>query len=168
MSEFDPYAAPDTDAVAAQEVTTGAALITPQIVTNLRQTKPWMIFLAVMGFIFGGLSIIGGILLAIGISVGGGSGEFFPGAGTALGLGMALFYAVVGVVFNILPAVYLLRTGKALSQVHDVNCGPALETALKNQKSFWKLMGILFLSFIALYFVVIVVVMLVAASSAAR
>jgi hypothetical protein len=80
--------------------------ITPAMIECLRQTKPWVRFLSVLGFIFTGLIVLAGIALALG------AGLLRSMANTPLAGVPAVLIGVVYVGLGILyliPNLFLFR-----------------------------------------------------------
>ncbi len=160
--EVNPYVSPGEppagfDAPAQPEE---GGTITPRIHTALAQTRPWVLFLAILGFIGGGLVVLVGLGM-LGMSVAGG------GAGMDAGIGavQAVVFLVMSTIY-LVPSYYLLRYGQQIGRFLRSSGTHELETALIAQKSFWKLIGILTLVFMALYAVLIVVAVVVGIASA--
>lgn len=125
-----PYEAPGMDAVP------GA------ILEAMRQTKPWVTFLAVMGFIATGImALFGFIMMAMG-----GFGKLPAGLG-ALYVLLALIYVP--------PSLLLFRYGAEIRRLLEGGGMHRLTQALVCQKSFWKFVGILTLVLMGIYFLAI-------------
>lgn len=116
----------------------------------LRATRPWVKFLAIVGFVFIVLMVLIGLLMALALS----------GAAAKTGP-LAAFGPILGVVYIVMAAVYLMpclfmyRYAKAIAAIPGTGQA-ALEEALKQQKSFWKFMGILMLIILCLYALIFV------------
>ena len=114
----------------AQEVAAPAATTTNMTVEMLRQTKPWVRFLSIMGFIGAGLMILCGLIMGI-AGVAGGASEMFL---------LFIFYPLLGLLY-IFPALFLHRyaNGKykpcLISLTHSVSsCKHATRRVLKNRE----------------------------------
>ena len=152
----NPYAAPITDHQRPQSSgLPGDALVTPGILDSMKQTRPWVLFLGILGFIAAGLMVLGGLGMLI--------------AGSAMGKaemgGLAALYIVLAV-FYIFPSLYLYRYAGSIKLLLSGYGVHALEEALGHQKSFWKLVGILTAVMMVLYFVGIMVAVAVGAAAA--
>lgn len=123
--------------------------ITPRIHTALAQTRPWVLFLAILGFIGGGLMVLVGlIVIAAGAAVG--------------GRNFAIIQAIIcllGSPFCLVPSYFLFRYGQQIGRFLRSSGTRELENALTAQKSFWKLVGILMILLMALYAVMIAIVL---------
>lgn len=128
-----------------------APSVPPVLVQLLAQTRPWVRFLAVLGFISTGFLALGAlVVLALpGFPPGGG----VPGA---FKVGMALVYlGMAGV--HLPPALFLYRYASHIQALQASAGAGDLERALAAQKSFWRYVGILALVVLCLYALVILV-----------
>jgi len=135
MSEIDPYAAPTSDLDPYRSSASNGgddARAAPHLVELLRQTKPWVTFLAIVGFVFAGLMVLLGLLMMV---FGAAKPTKFPWPFGLVYLLLALLY--------IFPSLFLLRYGAAIRRLLDGNGMNALTDALREQKSFWRLVGIM-------------------------
>ena len=121
----------------------------------LRATRPWVKFLAIVGFVFIVLMVLIGLLMALALS----------GAAAKTGP-LAAFGPILGVVYIVMAAVYLMPClfmycyAKAIAAIPGTGQA-ALEEALKQQKSFWKFMGIFMLIVLCIELLVIVIGVLI-------
>lgn len=122
---------------------TGDGEVPPEIVEAMRQTRPWVLFLGVLGFLSVGLMA----LLGLGVMVANPKG--MPGGG-ALGL----VYILLGVLY-VVPALYLWRYGGRIGTLVQFPSMDALRDALVQQKSFWRFSGIMVAVLMGIYFLVI-------------
>lgn len=153
MEELNPYQAPAADLSAPAPAGPGDGY-TPLMLQHLRETKPWVRLLSILGFIFTGLMVIGGLLIAIG---GAAAGEAFGAFG--------LIYLVIAGLF-LLPQIQLHQYANAIGQAVRGGGVPAVETALLRQRTFWRTAGIMSLAVIGLYILGIVAVMIAGMMSA--
>lgn len=146
MSQYNPYEPPRAADAYSQgaEVAGDADAVPDAIVEPLRATRPWVTFLAILGFIGAGLMGIGGL--------------FILGLGRLgnLPAGFGLVYIVLGVVY-VFPSLHLLRYGSAIARLVRDPRMERLGIALGHQRSFWKLVGIMTAVILALYPIGIVV-----------
>jgi len=127
------------------------------MIEALRQTKPWVTFLAVLGFIGCSLMVIGGLVMLVsGAAIGGMKGGAIGGALGLVYILMALLY--------FFPSYYLLQYGGGIKRFMLSRTSPDLESALNSQKSFWRFVGILTAIVMCIYAVVLVVAIVAAAS----
>ena len=136
------------------------AEVSDAAVEMLRQTKPWVMFLSIVSFIGSGLMLLGGVsMMALGAFQP--SGSAMPTAALgAVYIPMAMLY--------IYPALKLWGFSGAIGRLLASRSNMDLETALGQQKSFWKFAGIVTIVMIALYAVLIVGMMVVGFAAAGR
>lgn len=126
-----------------------------QTLLLLRQTRPWVIAMGILGIIFGVLVALGGIGMAfVGAAAEGGPMEM------GMFAGMAVMYVLLGVLY-FFPGLYLISYGRRIGAYMAQPSHENLNAALKSQKSFWKFVGMMVLVIFVLYVAAIVVVMLV-------
>jgi hypothetical protein len=132
VASDNPYQSPE----AAPESTDFAAAEADQqrIASMLRQTKPWVRFISISLYIFSGLTLVYGIMIAV---VG---GRLLGRIGAAPGIAniiVALCY--------IFPASFLWAYADRTSVFLQRRSSATLAAALESQKSFWKLVGVVML-----------------------
>ena len=126
-------------------------VVSENMLKSLSATRPWVIFLAILGFIFTGLLVITGFstsFLISAIAEKQGLPHFF-------GLLLGIFYLAFGIFFYLIPCLFLLRYGQAIGRISTLG-QEAIEKALTQQKSFWKYMGIFAIVMIVLYVVLMI------------
>jgi len=113
-----------------------ALQITDSMMLSLAQTKPWALFLSILGFIsacflavMGGLNMVGFSYINKEVSV----LPFFI---------IGIINLVMGVVY-FFPALYLYKFASSIGRFIDGGGTIEMEKALSSQKSFWKFAGIL-------------------------
>jgi hypothetical protein len=159
MQPTNPYA-PPTPIDAPHAYGGYAGDVPPTVVEHLRVTRPWVLFLGIVGFIVAGFAVIGGLsLMALS---GEGASQAFAGSPIG-GMGLGFGYVVFAIVY-IFPSLFLYRFGSAIGRLVAGGGLPALEEALGQQKSFWRFMGIFTIVAMVLYFVAVVVVVAVGIS----
>ena len=134
--ESNPYQAPKASVGTTEAHSLVEVSVTTTMIDHLRKTRPWVRFLATLGFVF--LGLIG--LFGIGTTLASfSSSSFFdnyliiiPGL-LYIGLLVLYFY----------PILYLHRFAGALKRLLAEGGTQALEDAMRHQKSFWKFAGIL-------------------------
>lgn len=114
----------------------------------LRATKPWLRFLAVLGFIFVALIAWGSLgLLAGSARLPGQLGAVGPVFG-----GIELLIALV----YVMPCIFLFRYASAIGRMLEGAGAGALEDALCRQRAFWRYVGVLALVFVVLEILLVV------------
>jgi len=147
MNQYNnPYQPPQMDVPAlAPEAQSDPAAVPDHIVEHLRGTRPWVFFLAVVGFLGGGLMVLAGLAMLVMSS----SMKGLPGW-------VGFLYMVLSVVC-ILPSVYMVMYGSSIGRLMRDPRMERLGAALNAQRTYWKTVGIMCAIVIALYPVVIVV-----------
>ncbi len=137
----NPYAASGGSAASAE---TSLA-----VVNLLRQTKPWVRLLAVLGFIGIAFMLLASVsMLALGS---------FAGNNLPAGFGIAMMVGYIVIAGIQLPAaIFLNRYASRIGALVNSNAPGDLEAAISAQKSFWRYLGILTLIMLCLYVLVIV------------
>ena len=108
--------------------------VSDNMLDSLKATRPWVKFLAILGFIVCGLMALAALA--------------FLGGASMVGGPMASLGPVLGVVYLLLvvlyffPCLYLFRYAGAIARIPEAGAA-AMEEALAKQKSFWKFIGIL-------------------------
>ena len=145
MNPQNPYQPPQALDVPYGSFSASGAdtAVPPPILEAMRQTRPWVIFLAILGFIGTGLMILGGLV----VMAMGGFGKL-PGA-------FGLIYVVLALIY-VAPSLYLFRYGTGIGRLLERGGIDGLTHALVCQKSFWRLVGIMTLVVIGLYVLIFV------------
>ena len=125
-------------------------MVSDEMLAALKSTRPWVMFLSILGFICLAFMVLGSLMFIV---VGSAVTQqaklpafFGPGFGM-LELLLALIY--------FFPFLYLLRYGIAIGNIPGYGQA-AMERALQQQKSFWKFMGILMIILLVLYAVIFI------------
>jgi len=156
--EINPFASPQATAEQAppEAQPADAEAITPAIRQALAQTKPWVTFLSFLGFFFGGLGALAGLLmLAIAVfalSIGG------MISGLMVLVGPALYLAA---------AYYLFTYGRKIGAFLKSDAVVDFEQAMGAQKSFWKLAGMVTASVLGIYLVLGLLLVVIGLATAA-
>lgn len=128
--------------------------IPPGILSHLRRTRPWVLFLSILGFISSALMVVFGL---IGGAFGAMSGE--PGMAILI-----VIYPLMGVLY-LFPSYFLFSYA---ARIRDLIADPqlnALEQAMDAQRSFWKFIGIMMIVSLALGIIMAIFVAILAAGS---
>lgn len=120
----------------------------------LRETAKWANFLAIIGYIFLGLLVLGALMFfAMGSMMSSLSGM---GAFGALGGGfVGVIYIIMALIYYF-PITYLYRFASRTKRALSENNTESLTEALENLKSHYKFIGIVTLIFLSLYALIIV------------
>ncbi|MNU94577.1 hypothetical protein D3C71_845630 [compost metagenome] len=120
--------------------------ISNSIKENLIATAKWPRFLAIMGFIFVGISGIASLFLLV--------TSMLSGYGPLVLV--SLIYVVLTIVM-LFPALYLIRFAVATEKGLGSNKQGEFDYAIENLKSLFKFMGIYTIVTIALYIIYVIV-----------
>jgi hypothetical protein len=128
---FNPYEPPTSAYDGGYTNPNAGAVVSDRIVAALRKTRPWVTLLAVLGFIFGGLTALGSLAAF----------SMMPAIGFA-------YLVVAGIYIGV--SVMMLKYSNAINKLLHGGGITELEEAIDAQASFWQLAGILTLIFIVL------------------
>lgn len=151
---IDPYSSPT-----AHDSTPGfsaGSAISQGVLAQLAGTKPWVRFMSVLMFIGAGFMLLAALFM---LAMGGTMAATAKTGGAALPAGMmtgiAVLYAVFAGVY-IYPAMKLWKYASRIGNLLTTGAMMDLESALNEQRSFWKFLGIMVIAMFVLYFVVII------------
>lgn len=122
------------------------------------QMRPWVRLMSWLTFIGAGFMFLVGLAVVLmGVLAGGqaATGEY-PFGGAIAGTAIGCLYALMGLIY-LPPAVFLRRSANAIKRMASGDQTAAFEGLLKNQKSFWRFVGILSLICIVLMVIVFIV-----------
>jgi hypothetical protein len=125
--------------------------VSDNMLGSLKATRPWVMFLAILGFVFMGFMVLASLIMFVGFSAAPVSSKLPPFVGAVLGA----LYIALAVVAYLIPCLYLLRYGNAITRIQTAG-QPAMEDALRLQKSFWKYVGILMIVVLVVYVLFII------------
>lgn len=143
---------------------TAAGQVSPGTVQALRETRPWVLLLAILASLLTGLMLLGGLLALLGGAMAGASGGGGAGPVGVIAV-MGVAYLVVALLY-LYPIIKLFKYSGAISRLARTGAVHDLEGALREQKGFWKFLGIVTLIGIALYIVAIILFVVLGASMA--
>lgn len=126
-------------------------VVSETMLEALRGTSPWVKFMAIMMFIFSGLMALVGIAML-------GMGSVMAKLGgmpASFGLIFGVLYLLLAFVFMFVPGLYLLRYGQAITLIPQSG-QPAMESALVQQRKYWRYMGIMMIVVLVLYALIFV------------
>jgi len=114
------------------------------VIAILSETRPWLRLM--LGLFVTGMALM--LLAMVGIGF---LGWFMPRGRPSMGALGALVPLLLVALVYVPPAIYLARCASGIQRLQAGGSWPALEEALRSQKSLWRYLGILILVFIALY-----------------
>ncbi|MBN2637662.1 MAG: hypothetical protein JXR65_01090 [Bacteroidales bacterium] len=120
---------------------------------HLKETRGWTLFLSILGFIFIGLMLFGGIIMSF-VS----SKLNTPGFGSQ-GI-LSIFLIVIVLLLYFFPIYFLFQFSQFSSKALKEKSTNLLSSALKYLKYYYRYIGILTIVGISFYFVMILVVMI--------
>ena len=108
--------------------------VSDHMLESLRATRPWVKFLAIVGFIVCALMALGSLAFL-------GGASRMPGPMAGFGPVMGVIYLLF-VALYFFPCLYLYKYAGAIGRIPETGAA-AMEEALARQKSFWKYTGML-------------------------
>ncbi len=119
-------------------------IITTGIVDQLKRTRPWVLLISIVGFIFTAIMAIGTLAIFFGGGV-----AIFSGSGVTPDMSSGIAVIVMGFIYLLMTLLYfvislfLLKYAGAIKRFIASGTSQDMEAALKYQASFWKVVGIL-------------------------
>ncbi|TWT37049.1 hypothetical protein KOR34_19960 [Posidoniimonas corsicana] len=111
------------------------SLINTGVASSLRATRPWVLFLAILGVVGIGFMVLGTLGMAAAVALGG------PGLPSGMAITLLLFYLGL-IACYLFPVVYLFRFASRIQRFLAAGTAGTLQDALAVQKSVWKSLGI--------------------------
>ncbi|QTR44890.1 hypothetical protein J9253_12775 [Thiothrix litoralis] len=151
MSVQDAFATPRST---VRDVAGGSGVLTDAIINALKKTRPWVLLLAIVGFISAALMAVIAVPILMGSTMmsgleGAEAEQLGAMAGAGVMIGMGVMYLVFAAIY-FMASLYLLRYAGSIKRAVSSLSVTDLEAALDQQASFWKLIGIMALIFIVL------------------
>ncbi len=161
MNPYNPYDAPrTTESVFGQDNNEDAQAA---ILASMSKTRPWVLFLAVLGFFMSGITVLVGLFVMV---VGTTSAAFAKGGLDKMGPFLGIIYIIFGG-FYMVPSWLLWSYGSSIANFKATGGSiDALKTAIQKQTSFWRFVGISTALLMGLYFVIIFIAVIVGIFSA--
>lgn len=136
MTGHDPYRPPDARLDGPAGGAVGDPEVTEAVLRPLRETRPWVTLLGVLGCVGGAFMVLGSLgMVAMGLA---GGGEMGGGEAAIAG---GVYLVLAGV--YIAAAILLLRYSGAIGQLMTHGAMADLQHALNAQRIIWKTMGML-------------------------
>jgi MFS family permease len=124
----------------------------PESIRYLDKTRKWTMFFAIIGFIFLGMMVIGGIAAGAFLSIFNNSTQ---GADIPQWIIMVVILLLVLLYF--FPVFYLFRFSTHMRNAIQTLNNDELRKAFRNMKSYWVYLGVLVIIMLAFYFIALVV-----------
>jgi hypothetical protein len=109
---------------------------------HLTASKPWVRFMAVMGFIMAGLLVVVSLITLMAAP--------FMETGPAFGAVMSLVYLLIAAVY-VVPSLYLNRFASSIAVMTRGGGPRAMAEALDHQRRFWRVAGIITIAMLCFY-----------------
>lgn len=167
VNQYNPYQAPQMNDPSSMGGMGGpgngpndAALMA--ILDSMKKTRPWVLFLAILGFLgAGGMVMLGLMMMAMGSAMSSLT-KAMPGFGAWIGI----FYIVLGGIY-VVPSILLFRYGSSIGDFSRSGGSlDALAGAVQKQTTFWRFVGIGTAVLMGLYVVAIVIGVIVGVATA--
>jgi protein-S-isoprenylcysteine O-methyltransferase Ste14 len=122
--------------------------LSPEALKNLNATWKWTMFLSVLGYIFLGLLIIGGVATSTFLTA-------FRTSESNLGIPESLLTAgiIVAAIIYFLPIFFLFRFSRNTRDAIHERDSRKLDKALRNLRIYFTFLGILVIFILSVYFV---------------
>ena len=161
---YDPYATPTTNVQPTGY--SGHAAVSQGVIQQLAGTKGWVRFISVLMFIGAGLMLLFALLMmAMGNAMANATKS--PMFGGGMGIFLAAIYGVFAFIY-IFPALKLWKYATCIGNLISTGSITDLESALNEQRSFWKFIGMIFLVIISLYALIFIGVFVIGGIGALR
>jgi hypothetical protein len=163
VNPYNPYQAPQTnqgDAGSGFGPNDSAQMA---ILEALKRTRPWVMFLSILGFLGAAGMVFFGLFFMV---AGSAMNSLMKGPLNAIGPFVGFIYIVLGGLY-VIPSMLLWRYASSISQF-SISGGSmdALAGAVKAQASFWRYVGIMTAVIMGLYVVAIVIAVVVGIATA--
>ncbi|MDB6003022.1 MAG: hypothetical protein JWR15_9, partial [Prosthecobacter sp.] len=165
-SPANPYSTPAANLYGS---TTSGAMegVSPSTIAMLEATKPWVRFMSVLMWIAVVFMLLGAVGMGAFSMLGLASqGKPSPFGGKEL-IVMAVVYGVLAFVY-IYPAIKLWKYANRIGSLASTRALTDLDTALDEQRGFWKFIGIMTILMISVYVVIIIGLVVFGASAAMK
>ena len=163
----NPYESPEAGTAPEKTLASQAAL-TDKMLSYLRQASPWLRFVGIVGFIFTGFTALSGFSMIFMSGTMADTFNFLGMGGAASALNAFMIIIIFGsAVILFFMSLYSYRFGEKIRRYNNTGRDEDLELGFKNNKSYWKLYGIIMivsLAFIVLAVVISVIAMIAAAA----
>jgi len=134
-----------------EEQSTSNLIISETAIKYLTETRKWSYFLSIMGFITAGILVVVGLIMGFALSLIPSDQLNAMGlVGSSLGFLMGLIYILIAILY-LFPTLYLYKFSQKMKVAISVTNNDELEEAFKNQKSFYKFIGIATIISIGIY-----------------
>ncbi|MDR0443356.1 MAG: hypothetical protein LBH44_08135 [Treponema sp.] len=151
MSDINnPYQSPEAPIIPEAQ---NSGVLSEKMLRYLKEASPWLRFMGILGFISCGLIAGGGLILIIAMAA---VSSFTEELNQFPVWIFILIYLPMGLLY-FFPSRFIYNFGTKIRNFQFSNSNEDLELAFKNNKSFWKFLGIM--SIILLAFIPISIIM---------
>jgi hypothetical protein len=133
-----------------QEVQLNGIVVSEHMLNSLRSTKPWTLFVSILGFAATAMIFLAGLLVLV-------AGLLLPDQKGPMMIGAGIAYICLTVLY-LIPSLYLYKYSGAVGRFLNLKQAVEMEAALAWQKSFWKFVGVLCIIMVALTILAIIAV----------
>ena len=130
--------------------------VTAAMVQSLVETRPWVYFIAVLGFVMAGFMVLAAIVAFAVVAFAQSFSSDFGAGGFVIGATYAVIYLVLAGLY-LWISYYLYRYATAIRELQTTNSSASMELALDSQRSFWRLVGIMTAIYLACLVLALVV-----------
>jgi hypothetical protein len=126
----------------AEQMQSPELTITRHMIDSMRSTRPWAMFVSILGFIIVGFMLLAAMVIMVLGSVLPQEVDGFP----------AVLIGIVYIImsfFYLVPSIYLFKYSSAIGSFLYTMSESEMESALTYQQSFWKFVGIVGIIMIA-------------------
>ncbi len=127
-----------------------AVTLNDEVIQPLRRTRPWVKFIAIIGFIGCGFVLLDALFMLLGVA-------FLPGAKTSQALPVGFMIALVSLYLVIaffayfIPSLLLARYASTLGRIETNATLEKLAESAEYQRRFWKYCGVLLIVGISVF-----------------
>lgn len=126
--------------------------ISEKAIQSLRETRPWISFMGIVGFVMCGFLILFSFFMII-------VSSNLPSYAHGNGLPGAISFVIylIAAVVSFFPALYLYNYGQKLKDYLAIGSQESLEQAMDMQKRYYQFIGILsiiYLAFLAIFILI--------------
>lgn len=129
--------------------------ISEKAIQSLRETRPWISFMGIVGFIMSGFILLASFLFLFAAS---NMPAYTRGGEAPFGFAFVL-YLIIAVV-SFFPALYLYNYGQNLKNYLAAGTPEALDEAMEMQKRYFKFIGILSIIYLAFLAIVLLIALI--------
>ena len=139
--------------------------VPPGSIQALKETRPWVLFLAILGIVVTGFMLLAALTMLLAGGLMASKAGMPAGMPSGMMAAMSVAYLILAIIY-LYPIIKLFKYSGAIKRLSHSGAAADLDEAMRQQKSFWKFIGVLTLIMMVIYFIAIVA-MIVGGFSAA-